>query len=430
MNPKKILIIDDDQVIAEIYQGKFRMAGYEAEVAAEGASALEMLKKAPVDLVLLDLSLPGMNGLEVLKQVRARPETQRLPVIVFSNTYLTNLMQAARKAGATQCVSKASCTPREMLDIVGRIFAARAAVQKPAATIPSPIPAFPGSGTSTAQSEMEFQTGLVQAFLTSAPETIVAMRKRYQTFVKLERENLRLVDLNELYRLARSLAGAAGVVGFRMIAQLSSALEALLQEMHARPAEMTPSTNRTIAQAVDKLARLVTHAGTLTGQAEAPTSPLVLVVDDESVSREITVRAVGKAGLRALSLDNSTLALQVLEQNCFDLVFLDIGMPKPSGIEVCECLRKMPLNRTTPVVFVTAEADFESRAQSSLSGGNDFIAKPFLVLELAVKALTWLHSEDIKPLAMAMAGAAAPGKKNQEPPPVPAWPLRPRESAR
>ena len=131
---------------------------------------------------------------------------------------------------------------------------------------------------------------------------------------------------------------------------------------------------------------------------------MILVVDDENVSREITIRAVTKAGLRAISLDNSTLALQVLEQNRFDLIFLDIEMPKPDGIEVCERLRKMPLNRKTPVVFVTASFDLESRAQSSLSGGNDFITKPFLVIELAVKALTWLFNEDLKPLAMAGAG--------------------------
>ena len=76
-------------------------------------------------------------------------------------------------------------------------------------------------------------------------------------------------------------------------------------------------------------------------------------------------------------------------------------MPSPDGIEVCERLRNMPLNRTTPVIFVTAKAEFESRVKSNLSGGNDFIAKPIIVLELAVKALTWLYNEDLKPLALA-----------------------------
>ena len=235
---------------------------------------------------------------------------------------------------------------------------------------------------------MDFQAKLIEAFLTSAPVTLVALRNRYQAFVKHEPANLRLAELNELCRLTRSLTGAAGLAGFRKIAQMASALEALLRELHAKPAEITASTVRTISHAVDTLALLVAHAGN--PPSEVPASPMILVVDDESISREMIFSALKRADLRALSLDNSTLALQVLEQNRFDLLFLDVEMPKPDGIEVCERLRKMPSNRTTPVVFVTANSDFGSRARSSLSGGNDFIAKPFLLLELAVKALTWL----------------------------------------
>src|ERR1700679_118109 len=137
MNPQKILIIDDDLAIACIYQNKFRVEGYLAEVAGDGARALEMLAQSPVDLILLDLGLPGMNGGEVLKQIRSRPETQTLPVIVFSNTYLSGLMQAAWKAGATRCVSKASCTPRDILDIVAKLFAAgRPGAKSPNTSIP------------------------------------------------------------------------------------------------------------------------------------------------------------------------------------------------------------------------------------------------------------------------------------------------------
>src|SRR5207248_9859297 len=53
----------------------------------------------------------------------------------------------------------------------------------------------------------------------------------------------------------------------------------------------------------------------------------------------------------------------------------------------------MESNCATPIVFVTSHSDFGSRAQSTLSGGSDFIAKPFLLVELAVKALTWLFKE-------------------------------------
>jgi PleD family two-component response regulator len=81
------------------------------------------------------------------------------------------------------------------------------------------------------------------------------------------------------------------------------------------------------------------------------------------------------------------VAYDLLAENRFDLIFLDVGMPGMSGFELCTRLRQLPAHKKTPVVFVTSLNDFESRASSTMSGGNDFIAKPFLFIELAVKAL-------------------------------------------
>jgi len=114
------------------------------------------------------------------------------------------------------------------------------------------------------------------------------------------------------------------------------------------------------------------------------------VVDDEIVSREAVCSAIEKADLRAVSVNNPMVAQGLLEKTQFDLIFLDVEMPGQSGLDLCVSIRKMPTNHSTPVVFVTAQSDFENRAQSVVSGGNDFIAKPFLPAELAVKALIWL----------------------------------------
>jgi CheY-like chemotaxis protein len=68
--PKKILIVDDDQMVADTYQNKFESKRCRVEVVRSGEHALQLLEEQPVDLVLLDLSLPGMNGVEVLEAIR------------------------------------------------------------------------------------------------------------------------------------------------------------------------------------------------------------------------------------------------------------------------------------------------------------------------------------------------------------------------
>ena len=78
-------------------------------------------------------------------------------------------------------------------------------------------------------------------------------------------------------------------------------------------------------------------------------------------------------------------------------MFLDVDMPGMSGFELCTKLRDLPGYKQTPVVFVTSLTDFESRTNSTMSGGNDFIAKPFLFMELAVKALIYVFRSRLSP---------------------------------
>ena len=115
---KKILIVEDDQIVANIYRNKFSVEGFQVEVAHDGAAGLEMLRTFRPDAVILDLMLPKMTGVEFMKQIRAEQDFQQLPVIVFSNTYLTNMVQEAWKAGATKCLSKANCTPKQVIEVL------------------------------------------------------------------------------------------------------------------------------------------------------------------------------------------------------------------------------------------------------------------------------------------------------------------------
>ncbi len=123
------------------------------------------------------------------------------------------------------------------------------------------------------------------------------------------------------------------------------------------------------------------------------------MVDDETISRETICSALGKANLAATSVDDSLSAERMLNEERFDLIFLDVEMPGRTGLELCARIREKTANKTTPTVFVTAHSDFGTQAQSVLSGGNDFIVKPFLLVELAVKALTWLYRKQPPPTA-------------------------------
>jgi DNA-binding response OmpR family regulator len=371
-----ILIVDDDQFATHIYKEKFEAQGFKVEITRDFDSTLQTLKKEAINLVILDLCLPGINMVELIKNIRSESATQSLPIIAFSNPYLSNLTRAAVEAGATKFVTKVDNTPEQIIELM-RQFGVSATSRVGASGV---VGAFEAN-----------QEKLASKLLINRPEILAKLRASYQNFTRTEREDLRRVALLQMHRQLRLLAGGASTLAFQKMAQLSTALEALLIELYTDPVKITPSVVRTIAHSIETMASLCDRAAN--SQDQLVTTPKILVVDDEVISREMVCSALGKAGLHAKSLDDPLAAQCLLEQERFNLIFLDIEMPGQTGLELCVKIRGMESNCATPIVFVTSHSDFGSRAQSTLSGGNDFIAKPFLLVELAVKALTWLFKE-------------------------------------
>src|SRR5216117_348892 len=109
---KKILIIEDDPIVAHIYRTRLEKEGYQLEVAQDGQTGFYRIHEFRPDGVLLDLMLPKMNGIDILKKIRAQSQFGRVPIVVFTNAYVPNMIQEAFGAGASQIFNKATLTPR------------------------------------------------------------------------------------------------------------------------------------------------------------------------------------------------------------------------------------------------------------------------------------------------------------------------------
>jgi DNA-binding response OmpR family regulator len=392
---KKVLIIEDDQIIANIYRNKFAIEGYQAEVAFDGESGLKTMRTFQPDIMLLDLILPQMSGVDFIKRVRGESDFARLPIIVFSNTYLTNMIQEAWKAGANKCLSKTNCTPKDVLDVVRQTIGDSGAIPRGPALRTTATPSARPNFTDT-EGDTKFLTELRKSFIEGQPATLAALRSGLQSLIKAENETNQLKYIHELYRRTHALAGNAGLAGFIYVSQMSAAVEALLKELYEKPRSINTSTLRTVAAAVDFLAFLFERGK----KPDNPDPPAVniLVVDDEPISQRAVVYALEKAQLPSTSTSDPNAALGLVESKKYDLVFLDVDMPGMTGFELCTKLRALPEYKKTPVVFVTALSDFDSRTSSMMAGGNDFIAKPFLFIELTVKALIHVLRARLQPV--------------------------------
>ena len=119
---KKILIVEDELIVRSIYRRKYEISGYQVEAAEEGEAALNLMATFKPDAVQVDIMLPGMDGVEVIRQIRSWPEFKSIPILVISSFYRPDLAAEAWKAGATKCVSKMDCTPNLALELIEQML--------------------------------------------------------------------------------------------------------------------------------------------------------------------------------------------------------------------------------------------------------------------------------------------------------------------
>ena len=124
MARKRIVIIEDSALIVSVYRHKLQGEGYDIHVGSDGESGLALVNELHPDLVVLDLGLPRMSGLDVLIRIRQQAQFGKLPVFVLSGAYSGSVVDQAWEAGATSVLSKAADTPNRVVDIIRGALAA------------------------------------------------------------------------------------------------------------------------------------------------------------------------------------------------------------------------------------------------------------------------------------------------------------------
>lgn len=110
----KIAIIEDDPAIVQMYRLKFEAEGYEVKTAGDGIAGLKLIDALQPDIVLLDLMMPQMNGIDVLAQLRKNPKTKDLKVVVLTNMGDAETASKVFAMKATDYIVKAEMTPKEV----------------------------------------------------------------------------------------------------------------------------------------------------------------------------------------------------------------------------------------------------------------------------------------------------------------------------
>ena len=112
------MIVEDDPLLTKVYSTRLKADGHQVLTASDGEKGLALAKKELPQVILLDIMMPKVSGLEVLGSLKKTPQTAEIPVLVYSNLGKEEKIAEAKKLGAAEFITKADFTPQQ---VVGKI---------------------------------------------------------------------------------------------------------------------------------------------------------------------------------------------------------------------------------------------------------------------------------------------------------------------
>jgi CheY-like chemotaxis protein len=113
----KILLVEDDEIMARMYKRLFKYKGYKIEIAKDGREGLVKVRNFDPDLILLDVMIPHLNGIEVLGKLKSNTKTKHIPIILLTNLGIQEELDKAVKIGIVRYIIKNDHTPEEVFKI-------------------------------------------------------------------------------------------------------------------------------------------------------------------------------------------------------------------------------------------------------------------------------------------------------------------------
>jgi CheY-like chemotaxis protein len=122
MPTKQLLLVEDDRFLPRASSASLRQHGWTVLTAADGEEALTMVGSEAIDLILLDLLMPKLNGLDVMRALKADEGTQAIPVLVLSNSSRENDVQEVMRLGAVGYLVKSNLSLQDLCNRVAQLL--------------------------------------------------------------------------------------------------------------------------------------------------------------------------------------------------------------------------------------------------------------------------------------------------------------------
>jgi two-component system cell cycle response regulator len=404
MEKKSILIVEDNAFNMKLVRSLLKFGPYDILEAEDAETGLDLAQKHKPDLILMDIQLPGMDGLAATRIIKKDPDLKDIPVIALTGFAMEGDEQKARAAGCDGYIAKPIDT-RSFLKSVSDFLKTDKDVR------------LASTGQSAHRSKIlivDDEPLNVKLLAGKLPQDEYEIIRAYGGEEALEKVTTEAPDLILLdimmpdidgYEVTRRVKNNPGTkhIPIILVTALDGkedrvmGLETGAEEFLSKPVNTTELLAR-----INSMLRLKQYHDQLTtrtqseeqfavpvNREEAPQEekklPNVLLVEDKEEDVRLIQGYLYGQPYQILVARNSEEALSLVHKEKIDLVLLDILLPDIDGYELYQRLKEMDEAKDIQIIFITALQDIESRIKGIELGADDFLVKPFDQRELRAR---------------------------------------------
>src|ERR671934_1150677 len=373
-----VLIVEDDADLARTELAVARRRGFKGVIALRGDVALALAHEYRPDAIVLDLKLPGMDGMEVLDRLKRHPETRHIPVHIVTGA---DGRQSALRAGAVAFLSKP--VEKEALDdafaqiaeFIERGPRSLLVVEDDDSERAAIVDLVGGGGD-----DVEIDA------VGSSDEALEALeRKRYDCMVldlKLPETTgfqlLERVKKDERHRELPIIVYTGKDLTRKEETRLRKYAETIIVKDASSPERLLDETSLFLHRVEARLPAAKRRLLEQLHSAEAIFEGRKIMIVDDDVRNVFALTSVLEAhGMEVLFAENGREGLELLDANLdVDLVLMDLMMPELDGYEATRTVRQLEQFKKLPIIALTAKAMKGDREKSIAAGASDYIPKP------------------------------------------------------
>ena len=415
MSADRILIVDDNLMNLQVTRLLLTAEGFEIQTATDSQGALAAIATSRPHLILMDIQLPGMDGLELTRVLKSNPETRDIVIVALTAYAMKGDEERSRSAGCDGYVTKPIDT---------RTLPAQVRKYLGSAQFPQPIA--PGSDF------QDLLADLRTTFLSEGEDEIWLLLDALKTSF----------DPAEAERACHRWAGMAGTLGFSEIGRKARALESVLRGPGADMPRMVITPEFCNGFRLDLLELLKMFSDAARGKREAPPlsagpeSPLmvgsvqslndaiggpdaamdsaappasqrfknplpevspqamqsqpaakIIIADDDPWVTKLLSATLLRFGVECVIATNGRQALELTKSILPDVLVLDVRMPELDGFEVLFSLKRDEATKHVKVIMLTADDQKTDMIRGYGYGADEYVTKPFDAIELAGRIL-------------------------------------------